>query len=79
MDSCLRYARKNQKAIVALIREFVECESPSDHPPSIERFTDLLFERVRDIANVKKFNGGHLRVEFDLPGNKKHSSHHAVS
>jgi glutamate carboxypeptidase len=71
MDSYLRYARRNQKAIIALIREFVECESPSDHPPSIHRFVDLLSTRVRDIAKVKKFTGGHLRVEFTLPGNKK--------
>ncbi len=71
MDSYLRYARKNQKAIVALIREFVECESPSDHPPSIHRFVDLLSEHVNDIAKVKKFDGGHLRVEFTLPGAKK--------
>ena len=71
MDSYLRYTRRNQKDIIALIREFVECESPSDHPPSIHRFVDLLSTRVRDIAKVKKFTGGHLRVEFTLPGNKK--------
>jgi glutamate carboxypeptidase len=71
MDSCLRYARRNQKDIVALIRDFVECESPSDHAPSINRFVDLLSTRVGDIAKVKKFAGGHLRVEFALPGNKK--------
>jgi glutamate carboxypeptidase len=71
MDSYLRYARRNQKGIITLIREFVECESPSDHPPSIHRFVDLLSDRVRDIAKVKKFAGGHLRVEFTLPGNKK--------
>ena len=71
MDSYLRYTRRNQKDIIALIREFVECESPSDHPPSIHRFVDLLSDRVSDIAKVKKFAGGHLRVEFTLPGNKK--------
>jgi glutamate carboxypeptidase len=75
MDSYLRYARTNQKAIVALIREFVECESPSDSPRDVNRFVDLLSERVRDIAKVKTFDGGafgkHLRVEFTLPGSKK--------
>ena len=75
MDSYLRYARKNQKDIVALIREFVECESPSDSPSNVNRFVDLLSERVRDIARVKTFDGGafgkHLRVEFALPGKKK--------
>lgn len=72
MDSCLRYARQKQEDIVALIREFVECESPSDRPAEIKRFVDLLAERVRDIAKVKKFDGGHVRVEFSLPGKKKH-------
>ena len=67
--------RRKQHEIVTMIREFVECESPSDHPPSVNRFIDLLSERVRDIAKVKTFDGGsfgkHLRVEFNLPGSKK--------
>jgi glutamate carboxypeptidase len=71
MDSYLRYARTRQKEIIALIREFVECESPSDHPPSINRFVDLLSESVIDIATVKKFDGGHARIEFNLPDIKK--------
>jgi glutamate carboxypeptidase len=71
MDSHRRYARQQQKNIIALIREFVECESPSDHPPGIRRFVDLLSERVRDIAKVKKLAAGNLRVEFNLPGRKK--------
>jgi glutamate carboxypeptidase len=75
MDSYLRFARRNQKALVALLREFVECESPSDSPKDVNRFVDLLSQRVRDIAKVKTFDGGsfgkHMRVEFTLPGNKK--------
>jgi glutamate carboxypeptidase len=60
-----------EKQIIALIRELVECESPSDHPRGIQRFNDLLSARVSDIAKVKKFPGGHLRIEFNLPGRKK--------
>jgi glutamate carboxypeptidase len=71
MDSHLRYARQQQRNIIALIREFVECESPSDHPPGIRQFVDLLSDRVRDIAKVKKLAAGNLRVEFNLPGHKK--------
>lgn len=71
MDSFLRHARQNQNGIIALIREFVECESPTDHPPSIERFIELVSDRVHDIATIKKFKGGHARVEFILPGAKK--------
>src|ERR1700689_5356991 len=69
VDPILRYARQHQKDIIALIREFVECESPSDHPPSVNRFVDLMSERVKDIARVKVLPGGarfgkHLRCEF---------------
>ena len=76
MDLLLRYARQKQSEIVALIREFVECESPSDHPASVNRFADLLAERVKDMARVRAYPGGnacgkHIRCEFALPGAKK--------
>jgi len=76
VDPFLRYARQRQKDIIALIREFVECESPSDHPPSVNRFVELMAERVKDIARVKTLPGGsrfgkHLRCEFTLGASKK--------
>jgi glutamate carboxypeptidase len=76
MDLLLRYARQKQGEIVALIREFVECESPSDNPASVNRFSDLLAERVKDMAHVRTYAGGnahgkHIRCEFALPGAKK--------
>jgi len=76
MDLLLRYARQKQGEIVTLIREFVECESPSDNPVSVNRFTDLLAERVKDMARVGTYAGGdaygkHIRCEFELPGAKK--------
>jgi glutamate carboxypeptidase len=76
MDVLLRYARQKQGEIVALIRELVECETPSDNPASINRFTDLLAERVKDMARVRTYSGGnacgkHIRCEFALPGAKK--------
>ncbi len=71
MDSYLRYARAKQKEIISLTREFVECESPSDHPPGIERFVQLLSDCVADVAKVKKFPANNVRVEFNLPGSKK--------
>lgn len=69
VDPILRYARQKQKDMIALIREFVECESPSDHPPSVNRFVELMTERVKDIARVKLLPAGarygkHLRCEF---------------
>jgi glutamate carboxypeptidase len=66
----------SQKQVIATIREFVECESPSDDPASVNRFVDLLAETVKDIARVKTYPGGkdrgkHVRCEFLLPGSKK--------
>src|SRR4029079_13544898 len=65
-----------QKQVIATIREFVECESPSDDPASVNRFVDLLVETVKDMARIKTYKGGvgrgtHLRCEFLLPGAKK--------
>jgi glutamate carboxypeptidase len=65
-----------QKQVIATIREFVECESPSDDPASVNRFVDLLAETAKDIARIKTYSGGksrgkHVRCEFLLPGSKK--------
>jgi len=75
MDRFLRYARQKQKDIISLLQELVECESPTDHPASVNRFVDLLAERAKDVARVRTFPGGrfgrHARCEFTLPGTKK--------
>jgi glutamate carboxypeptidase len=76
VDRFLRYAREKQKEIIALIREMVECESPSDDPASVNRFVELMAERVKDIAKVKTLSGGgkygkHLRCEFTCHAKKK--------
>ncbi len=75
MDRFLRYARQQQKDIIAFIRELVECESPSDHPPSVNRFVDLLASKTADIARVRTYSGGaygkQARFEFTLPGKKR--------
>ncbi len=75
MHPFLAFARSKQSAIIALVRELVECESPSDHPPSVNRFVDLLAAKLEGIGQVKRFPGGrfgrHLRCEFQLPGPRK--------
>lgn len=76
MDAFLRYARQKQKDIIALIQEFVECESPSDDPAAVNRFVELMTERVKDIARVKTIPGGarygkHLRCEFTFGPQRK--------
>jgi glutamate carboxypeptidase len=74
MHPLLAFARSKQSEIIAMIREFVECESPSDHPPSVNRFVDLLASKL-DYDKVRTFPGGrfgrHLLVEFTLPGPRK--------
>jgi glutamate carboxypeptidase len=75
MHPFLRYARSHQSAIIAMIREFVECESPSDHPPSVNRFVELVASKLDKADRARMLPGGrfgkHLRCEFDLPGPRK--------
>jgi len=75
MHPFLAYARSKQSSIIALIRELVECESPSDDPAAINRFVDLLTSKLEDGAKVRTFPGGrfgrHMRCEFNLPGPRK--------
>jgi len=75
VDSILFEARARQKQIVALIREMVECESPSDDPAAVNRFVDLLGDVAPSFARLKAVPGGrfgrHVVCEFDLFGKKK--------
>lgn len=75
MHPFLTFARVKQPAIIALIRELVECESPTDDPPSVNCFVDLLAAKLEGLGRVRTFPGGrfgrHLRCEFELPGAKK--------
>jgi glutamate carboxypeptidase len=75
MDVFLRYARAHQRDIVALIREMVECESPSGDAASVNRFVELLSDRIGGLARLRTLPGGrfgkHLRAEFALPGKRK--------
>jgi glutamate carboxypeptidase len=71
MDPLLAYGQSKQADTIAMLREFVECESPSDSPASVNRFVDLFVSRVSSIAKVRTLAGGHLRCEFLLPGPKR--------
>lgn len=75
MHPLLAFGRSKQSEIIALIRELVECESPSDHPPSVNRFVDLLASKLEGASRVQTLPGGrfgkHLRAEFTLPGASK--------
>src|SRR5207248_3769436 len=75
VDPILSFIQARQPAIVALIRQFVECESPSDTPEAVNRFVELVSDTVAPFAKVKTAGGGsfgrHLVCEFALPGRKK--------
>ncbi len=75
MDPILAYLRARQSAMTALIREFVECESPSDAPGAVNRFVELVSDAAAPFGRVKFVPGGsygrHLTCEMTLPGRKK--------
>jgi len=71
MDPLLQWARAKQSAIFEVIREFVECESPSDSSAAIHRFMALLGESVSDIAVSQLTPAGALICRFKLPGRAK--------
>jgi len=61
--------------MIALIRRFAECESPSDDAAAVNRFVELAADTLSPIAKVKTVSGGrfgrHLVAEMHLPGRKK--------
>jgi len=75
VDATLSYAAARRRDIAALIRQFVECESPSDDDAAVNRFADLVADTVAPMARVKTHSGGkfgkHLTCEMQLPGRKK--------
>ncbi|MDP9052877.1 MAG: M20 family metallopeptidase [Acidobacteriota bacterium] len=71
MDPLLAWSRRQQPAIVKLIRELVVCESPSDSPVHVKRLMDVLADAVSDIATCKTTPGGALACRFRLPGRAK--------
>jgi glutamate carboxypeptidase len=75
VDPILSYLQARHGEIVALIRGFVECESPSDAPEAVNRFAELVGDTVAPFAKVKTVGGGnfgrHLVCEMNLPGRRK--------
>jgi glutamate carboxypeptidase len=74
-DPILAHIRSRQSAIVAFIRELVECESPTDTPAAVNRCMDLIADAATPFARSKTIAGGkfgkHLVCEMQLPGRKK--------
>lgn len=65
------YMRANQPAIVDLIRQLVEIESPTGHKQGVDKAVDVVSEAAADIADVTRYeqadHGDHLRLEFAIP------------
>jgi len=61
--------------MTALIRRFVECESPSDDAAAVTRFAELVADTVAPFAKVRMHAGARfgkiLTAELQLPGRKK--------
>ena len=68
MHPFLRYATEHREDVIRLLKELVECESPSDDRMALRRVADLLIERTADIASAKLLKSAkstlHLRLEF---------------
>ncbi len=68
MHPFLRYATEHREDVIRLLKELVECESPSDDSMALRRVADLLIERTADIASAKLLKSAkstlHLRLEF---------------
>ena len=75
LDPILSFLATQERAVTALIRQFVECESPSDDPAAVNRFVELVSDSAAPMARVKTHAGGkfgrHLTCEVQLPGRKK--------
>src|ERR1700682_415692 len=75
MQSHLEFARAHERGIIALIRELVECESPSFDAAAVNRFVELIADKLKGAGKIRTFPGGRfgkiLRCEFTLPGRKK--------
>src|SRR5262245_53031422 len=75
MDPVLAYTRSKQDEIIGFLHEMVQCDSPSDNPSAVTRFTQLFEAHVSGIARIRSVPargfGPHLQCEFELPGQGK--------
>jgi glutamate carboxypeptidase len=79
----LPFVQFREPEIIALVRSFVECESPSDDAAAVNRFVELVADTAAPFAKVKTFPasltgrrdgtkpGKLLVCEMHLPGRRK--------
>jgi glutamate carboxypeptidase len=74
VDPILSFARAHEAEMVAMLRRFVECESPSNDAAAVNRFVDLVSDTIAGYAKVKTTRGGKfgriLIAEMQVPGRK---------
>src|SRR5205823_8314121 len=71
VDSLLTWVRARESRMVRLIRQFVECESPSDDLAAVGQFAELVSDTAASFAAIRSFRGKHITCEMRLPGRKK--------
>jgi glutamate carboxypeptidase len=75
VDPILAHVRERQPEMINLIRQFVECESPSDDRAAVDRFVELASDTLAPFGKVKtvpgRRSGRHLTCAMSLPGRKK--------
>ncbi len=75
MSSILGLIKRQQPQMIAMIREMVECESPSLDARAVNRWVEMAADRMSGMGKITTYAGGaygrHLRCEFTLPGRKK--------
>jgi glutamate carboxypeptidase len=69
-DPLLAWARRNQPDVIRLIRNFVECESPSDSARDVQRFMELVADSVLGMGAGRMVRGS-LVWSFNSPGGAK--------
>ena len=71
MDELLTRIDERRGQTVNLIRRLVECESPSGDAAALARLADLIAEETAGLASTRRWPGGHIRCDFDLPGRRR--------
>jgi glutamate carboxypeptidase len=75
-NAILHHAETCLEDLSTLLRELVECESPSDDAASVNRFQELLAARCAGLAKPKFTKSGgaygrNLLLDFHLPGPRR--------
>jgi len=85
MNPVQAWIEARREELIALLREFVECESPSDDAAAVNRFQELLASRLGGFARARFYpsalggRGRNLRLEFDLPGPRRKRPGHILA